>query len=74
MTELINYVYNDASLPEKPIIITFDDGYYNNLSYAVPLLHKYNMKAVVSIVGEYSDRYTESDEPILIMVIYVGKT
>ena len=62
MTELINYVYNDASLPEKPIIITFDDGYYNNLSYAVPLLHKYNMKAVVSIVGEYSDRYTESDE------------
>ena len=62
MTELINYVYNDAPLPEKPIIITFDDGYYNNLSYAVPLLHKYNMKAVVSIVGEYSDRYTESDE------------
>ena len=62
MTELINYVYNDAPLPEKPIIITFDDGYYNNLSYAVPLLHKYNMKAVISIVGEYSDRYTESDE------------
>lgn len=73
MTELINYVYNDAPLPEKPIIITFDDGYYNNLSYAVPLLHKYNMKAVVSIVGEYSDRYTESDEATLIMVIYVGK-
>lgn len=62
MTELIDYVYNDAPLPEKPIIITFDDGYYNNLSYAVPLLHKYNMKAVISIVGEYSDRYTESDE------------
>ena len=62
MTDLINYVYNDVELPEKPIIITFDDGYYNNLSYAVPLLHKYNMKAVISIVGQYTDTFSEADE------------
>ena len=62
MSELINFVYNDTPLPEKPIIITFDDGNYNNLSYAVPLLHKYNMKAVISIVGSYTDTYTKSDE------------
>ena len=62
MTDLINYVYNDSPLPDKPIIITFDDGYYNNLSYAVPLLHKYNMKAVISIVGNYTDDYTDIDE------------
>lgn len=62
MTDLINYVYNDSPLPENPIIITFDDGYYNNLSYAVPLLHKYNMKAVVSIVGQYTDSFSKSNE------------
>lgn len=62
MTDLINYVYDDTPLPEKPIIITFDDGYYNNLSYAVPLLHKYNMKAVISIVGQYTDNFTKADE------------
>ena len=62
MTELINYVYGETSIPEKPIIITFDDGYYNNLSYAVPLLHKYNMKAVISIVGKYTDAFTNTDE------------
>lgn len=50
MTNLIEYVYNDLSLPEKPIIITFDDGYYNNFTYLAPLLRKYDMKAVVSIV------------------------
>lgn len=62
MTDLIGYVYNDYPLPEKPIIITFDDGYYNNLGYAVPLLHKYNMKAVISIVGQYTDNFSEVDE------------
>lgn len=62
MSQLISYVYEGTPLPEKPIMITFDDGYYNNLGYAVPLLKKYNMKAVVSIVGKYTDTYTTSDE------------
>ena len=62
MTDLINFVYNGKQLPQKPIIITFDDGNYNNLEYAVPLLEKYNMKAVISIVGSYTDTYTKSDE------------
>ena len=62
MTDLINYVYKDSPLPEKPIIITFDDGFYNNFGYAVPLLHKYDMKAVISIVGKYTDTYSKSDE------------
>ena len=47
MADLINFVYEGVELPEKPIMITFDDGYYNNLGYAVPLLQKYGMKAVI---------------------------
>lgn len=62
MTDLINYVYESTPLPEKPIILTFDDGHYNNLGYAVPLLEKYNMKAVISVVGTYTDTYTKTDE------------
>lgn len=62
MTDLINYVYNEQPLPEKPIMITFDDGYYNNFGYAIPNLKEYNMKAVISIVGEYTDRYSKSGE------------
>ena len=61
MTDLINYVYKNSPLPEKPIIITFDDGFYNNFGYAVPLLHKYDMKAVISIVGKYTDTYKRFD-------------
>ena len=62
MTDLIRYVYDDAPLPEKPIIITFDDGDYNNYGYAVPILKELNMKAVFSIVGEYTNRYSETGE------------
>lgn len=61
ITDLINYIYSGTPLPEKPIIITFDDGCYN-LTYAVPLLKKYNMKAVISVVGKYTDQYTNKDE------------
>ncbi len=60
MSDLISYVYEGTELPEKPIIITFDDGYYNNLVYMYPLLVKYDMKAVVSIVGSYSEIFSNS--------------
>lgn len=62
LSELIAYVYEDKPLPKKPIILTFDDGHYNNLGYAVPLLKKYNMKAVISIVGNYTENYSKTDE------------
>lgn len=62
MKDLIDYVYEEKPLPDKPIMITFDDGHYNNLVYAVPLLKKYNMKAVVSVVGKFTDDYSKTDE------------
>ena len=37
-------------LPEKPILITFDDGYRSNYDLAYPLLQQYQSKAVISIM------------------------
>ncbi len=62
MSEVIDYVHNGSPLPQKPIVLTFDDGYYNNYIYIYPLLKKYNCKAVISIVGEYTDLYTQSPD------------
>lgn len=62
MTQLINAVYNGTQLPEKPIIITFDDGYETANEYLLPLLEKYDMKAVVSIIGSVTDLYEEAND------------
>lgn len=56
--DLINFVYNKTELPEKPIMLTFDDGYYSNYTYVLPLLEKYDCKAVISITGNYIDKST----------------
>jgi len=37
-------------LPEKPILITFDDGYISNYTLLFPLLQKHEMKAVISAI------------------------
>ncbi|MFI3252967.1 MAG: polysaccharide deacetylase family protein [Eubacteriales bacterium] len=49
--DLINFVYYDGDLPEKPVVITFDDGYASNYELAYPILEKYNMKATLFLIG-----------------------
>lgn len=60
--DLIAYTDNGGELPEKPVMITFDDGFYNNMTYALPLLEKYDMKAVISPVGEYCRKSSDSGD------------
>jgi peptidoglycan/xylan/chitin deacetylase (PgdA/CDA1 family) len=57
--DIINYEYNNIPLPPNPIIITFDDAYESNYVYAYPMLRKYNMKAVISVVGAFIDKKSE---------------
>lgn len=58
--QLIRHVYAGEELPDKPIVITFDDGMYNNSEYIVPILEKHDAHAVFSVVGSYVDEYSKS--------------
>ncbi len=60
--QLTDYAYNGTPLPDKPVIITFDDGFESFCEYAYPLLEKYGFKAVVNVVGSYAEKYTLLEE------------
>lgn len=65
MNDLIAYVYDGKALPEKPVVLSFDDGYFNNYVYVYPLLQKYHMKIVLSIIGKNTDEFSNiQDENI----------
>ena len=61
--QLLEFIEQDGQLPEKPILITFDDGYESVHEYAFPLLQKYNMTAIVSIIGKQTELFSNKDEP-----------
>lgn len=61
-SDLVSYAEGKSNLPEKPVMITFDDGYYNNYLFAYPILKEYNFKAVLSVIGIQSEKYSKSGE------------
>ena len=67
LSDMVNYVYYVGELPDKPVLITFDDGYYSNYEYAYPILKELGMKAVIFIVGTSfgKDTYLDTDEAII---------
>lgn len=62
MQDVIDYVRKGTPLPDKPILLSFDDGYYNNYLYAFPLLKQYQMKIVLAPIGRYTEQYSQSGE------------
>jgi peptidoglycan/xylan/chitin deacetylase (PgdA/CDA1 family) len=70
LDRFIAYQNNGHSLPPKPIIITFDDGFASNYHYAFPILKKHGMTAIIFATpdteSENFKKYAASDVPLTI--------
>lgn len=49
--QLIDCQYHRQSLPPKPVLLTFDDGYHDNFTLLYPMLVKYRMRAIIFLVA-----------------------
>lgn len=60
--DIIDYVYRSEDLPEKCIMLTFDDGFESIYAIVEPLMKKYGMCCVSAVLGSMADLYTKADD------------
>ncbi|MBW9145997.1 polysaccharide deacetylase family protein [Clostridium sp. CM027] len=56
LTNLYEYLIKDIPIPEKSIVLTFDDGYEDNYTDMFPVLKKYNFKATIFVITGSIDK------------------
>lgn len=62
LEQLIDYSNGKDNLPDRAIMITFDDGCETLYSYALPLLEKYGFTAIGFAIGALADKYSEIND------------
>lgn len=64
--QMIEMLANPEQLPEKPVVLTFDDGHKSHYTTAFPLLKKYGYQATffvcTDVIAERSEKQLTWDE------------
>jgi peptidoglycan/xylan/chitin deacetylase (PgdA/CDA1 family) len=55
LDDVLAYYVDGAPLPSRAVLVTFDDGYCDNLENAAPILQKYGYPAVLFVPVGYLD-------------------
>jgi peptidoglycan/xylan/chitin deacetylase (PgdA/CDA1 family) len=64
--------FGDGSLPRKPVVVSFDDGYRGQYVYAVPALRKLNWPGVLNLKVDTLEPGGELDQRMVKRMIEAG--
>jgi peptidoglycan/xylan/chitin deacetylase (PgdA/CDA1 family) len=53
LVDLADYLLNGTALPDKPIVLTFDDGYADNYANAFPILHNHKFAGTFFVITQF---------------------
>lgn len=59
---LLDWEAGSFVMPEKPCMITFDDGACSTAAYAEPLLERYGFRAAAAVIGSVCTQFSENGE------------
>lgn len=67
LQQLVDYVEKGIELPEKPIVITMDDGYLSNYEQAFEVMKELDIKTTLFAIGSSigKDHYKDTDYEII---------
>lgn len=63
LSELASYLSGKTVLPQKTVVITFDDGHKTNYLYAYPILKRYGFKAANFLITNRISQAPASFDP-----------
>ncbi len=63
LERLERYVKGEELLPEKSVVITFDDGYLSNYVYAYPILKEMGFTGVIFLLTSYVEEAPQTFSP-----------
>lgn len=66
--QLLDSIASGTPLPRRPVLLTFDDAYVNNLQLALPLLLQYKMPATLFVPTAYigkTNAWDQGQEPLM---------
>ena len=69
LSELERFIKGEIILPEKSVLITFDDGYKSNCQYAYPIMKEFSLHGVIFLVSQWVQNCQQTFDPNMLQIL-----